>query len=95
MHCIQLLRRREPTDPNEISPNVMAYVYFGIFDGHAGVGAALYASNQLHHIIHEKLVDIVDELLPDAPLIASQVTRDSLIIGALETAFAEMVIIFI
>lgn len=28
------------------------YTYYGLFDGHAGVGAALCAANQLHHIIH-------------------------------------------
>lgn len=28
------------------------YSYLGIFDGHAGVGAALCAANQLHHILH-------------------------------------------
>lgn len=28
------------------------YTYYGIFDGHAGVGAALCAANQLHHILH-------------------------------------------
>lgn len=28
------------------------YTYYGIFDGHAGVGAALCASKQLHHILH-------------------------------------------
>lgn len=32
------------------------YTYYGIFDGHAGVGAALCAANQLHHIIHVNFI---------------------------------------
>lgn len=38
----------------EISGNVISlpYYYFGVFDGHAGWGAAVSAANQLHHIIH-------------------------------------------
>lgn len=28
------------------------YLYFALFDGHAGVGAAICAANQLHHVIH-------------------------------------------
>ncbi|XP_046405295.1 protein phosphatase 1H [Ischnura elegans] len=42
----------------------LPYVYFALFDGHAGYGAAVAAANQLHHIVHEKLVDIIDHLLP-------------------------------
>ena len=30
----------------------LPYYYFGIFDGHAGWGAAVSASNQLHHLLH-------------------------------------------
>ena len=40
----------EPT-PNAAIP----YEYFALFDGHAGVGAALRASRQLHHILHVRL----------------------------------------
>lgn len=35
--------------------------------GHAGYGAALAASHQFHHILHERLVDIID-LLMDLPV---------------------------
>lgn len=30
----------------------ISYSYYGLFDGHAGVGAALSASHDLHHLIH-------------------------------------------
>ncbi|KAK7865981.1 hypothetical protein R5R35_009407 [Gryllus longicercus] len=42
----------------------LPYVYFAMFDGHAGVGAAVAAANQLHHILQEKLIDVIDHLLP-------------------------------
>lgn len=76
----------------------LPYVYFGIFDGHAGYGASLAASNQFHHILHEKLVDIIDLLLPsnvqETPvfplLFHKTVSKDELIVGALESAFYDM-----
>lgn len=33
----------------------LPYYLFGVFDGHAGWGAAVAAANQLHHIIHVSL----------------------------------------
>ena len=81
----------------------LPYTYFGIFDGHAGYGAALAASNQFHHILHEKLVDIIDLLMPKvetkeetAPVIPhpfifhKHISKDELIIGVLESAFTDM-----
>lgn len=76
----------------------LPYVYFGIFDGHAGYGASLAASHQFHHILHEKLVDIIELLLPSAvqetpvfPLLFHKsVSKDELIVGALESAFYDM-----
>lgn len=76
----------------------LPYVYLGIFDGHAGYGASLAASHQFHHILHEKLVDIIELLLPsnvqETPvfplLFHKTVTKDELIIGALESAFYDM-----
>jgi protein phosphatase 1H len=76
----------------------LPYVYFGIFDGHAGFGAALASSHQFHHILHEKLVDIIELLLPSSqqetpvfPLLFHKtVSKDELIIGALESAFYDM-----
>uniref|UniRef100_A0A182N0C2 PPM-type phosphatase domain-containing protein n=1 Tax=Anopheles dirus TaxID=7168 RepID=A0A182N0C2_9DIPT len=84
----------------------LPYTYFGIFDGHAGYGAALAASIQFHYVLHEKLVDVIDLLVPrvecevrSAPpdtllmhpsLFHKQVSKDELIVGALESAFADM-----
>lgn len=76
----------------------LPYVYFGIFDGHAGYGASLAASNQFHHILHEKLVDIIELLLPanthETPVFPlmfhKTVSKDELIVGALEAAFYDM-----
>lgn len=98
--CRQVL-----SDPSKKHPD-LPYTYFGIFDGHAGYGAALAASHQFHHILHEKLVDIIDVLLPrgedengtirpDGGLphpshFYKTVTKDELVIGALESAFFNM-----
>lgn len=76
----------------------LPYYYFGIFDGHAGWGCALAASLQFHHILHEKLVDIIELLIPAAaqetpvfPLLFHKtVSKDELIVGALESAFYDM-----
>ncbi|XP_018320592.1 protein phosphatase 1H [Agrilus planipennis] len=77
----------------ENSPPVkydIPYSYYGIFDGHAGVGAALCAANQLHHILHEKLVDAQDDIWQDFIGKTVSKPRDLLIIGALESGFREM-----
>lgn len=88
----------------------LPYTYFGIFDGHAGYGAALAASKQFIHILHEKLVDCIELLLPregtedltylsksktansflHPSLFQRAVSKDELIIGALESAFTHM-----
>lgn len=77
----------------------LPYTYFGIFDGHAGYGASLAASLQFQHILHEKLVDILELLLPSegqktpvfpAMLFHKTISKDELIVGALESAFYEM-----
>ncbi|GAB6029330.1 hypothetical protein CHUAL_005097 [Chamberlinius hualienensis] len=92
-----------PQDPFLSLP----YVYFGMFDGHAGTGASVAASNTLHHIIHEKLTSIVHLLLPSRTekqenlnndsdynirnfFQEKEISPDSLIVGALETAFWDM-----
>lgn len=78
------------------------YAYFGVFDGHAGCGAALMAVNNLHVHIMEKLHGVKellayenDEKLASAEelseTVISSVTIDSLVIGVLEEAFFEMV----
>lgn len=40
------------------SATCLPYVYFSLFDGHAGVGAAVAAANQLHHILHVSVFHI-------------------------------------
>lgn len=50
-----VLTKVEQNEFGETQKFSIPYTYYGIFDGHAGVGAALCASNQLHHIIHVKL----------------------------------------
>ena len=41
------------SSPEHINPvTCLPYVYFALFDGHAGKGAAVAAVNQLHHILH-------------------------------------------
>ncbi|XP_030379320.1 protein phosphatase 1H [Scaptodrosophila lebanonensis] len=97
--CRQVL-----SDPEHKHPD-LPYTYFGIFDGHAGYGAALAASHQFHHILHEKLVDCIELLLPrdsdneNAKVNPSfphpiyfqrRVSKDELIIGSLEAAFFHM-----
>uniref|UniRef100_A0A2M4AQB9 Putative serine/threonine phosphatase n=1 Tax=Anopheles triannulatus TaxID=58253 RepID=A0A2M4AQB9_9DIPT len=91
------------THPQRKYPD-LPYTYVGIYDGHAGYGAALAAANQFHHILHQRLVDIIDLLWPRGDsddtatgsmphpigLFHRQVSRDELIVGALESAFADM-----
>ncbi|SPP77850.1 protein phosphatase 1H isoform X1 [Drosophila guanche] len=97
--------RRVLSDPEHKHPD-LPYTYFGIFDGHAGYGAALAASHQFHHILHETLVDCIELLLPrdteggengrlnptfPHPIyFQRRVSKDELIIGALESAFFSM-----
>ncbi|KAK3932594.1 Protein phosphatase 1H [Frankliniella fusca] len=46
----------------------MPYTYFALFDGHAGYGAAVAAANQLHNVVHKKLMDVIDHILPPLEL---------------------------
>lgn len=87
-----VLTKVDESEPGNVQKFSIPYTYYGIFDGHAGVGAALCAANQLHHIIHEKLVDAQDDIWTDfnEKRSAHSKPRDLLIIGALESAFLEM-----
>lgn len=69
---VQLLHHSSKDFPD------LPYVYFGIFDGHAGFGASLAASHQFHHILHEKLVDIIELLLPANIVVVIFIESDSL-----------------
>eukprot|EP00095_Tigriopus_kingsejongensis_P012725 maker-scaffold43_size480169-snap-gene-2.24 protein:Tk12725 transcript:maker-scaffold43_size480169-snap-gene-2.24-mRNA-1 annotation:"hypothetical protein DAPPUDRAFT_323991" len=77
------------------------YVYFGIFDGHAGSGCAVMAANELHQTVHKRLMSVLHHLVPGASCPSScaggvmwfpsrNVSVESLIIGALEAAFWDM-----
>lgn len=73
----------------------LPWVYFGIFDGHAGTAVAVAAAAQLHNIIGDKLRQISDilialEFIDDMIDSHQKITVDSLITGALESAFWEM-----
>uniref|UniRef100_A0A670YFK5 Protein phosphatase, Mg2+/Mn2+ dependent 1J n=1 Tax=Pseudonaja textilis TaxID=8673 RepID=A0A670YFK5_PSETE len=102
------------------------FYYWGLFDGHAGSGAAIMASKLLHFHIRDQLQDLVDILQDSsAPPICLQkgpstvltessktslaedaeapnnalprfhmekvVSRESLVVGAIENAFKQMV----
>lgn len=47
-----ILSKATPNEDGSVQKFAIPYTYYGIFDGHAGVGAALCAAFQLHHIIH-------------------------------------------
>lgn len=74
-------------------------IYFGVFDGHAGVGSALFAYHSLHYHIKDKLTEIshmlvltqeeMDQKYLMTGLITS-VDAEKLIMGALEKAFLAM-----
>ena len=79
----------------------LPYAYFGIFDGHAGADAALWAANTLHKHVEAKLdgikqyliqnkTEVVTEDDPSLGYITEPIPKDELIIGALEKAFVEM-----
>jgi serine/threonine protein phosphatase PrpC len=45
--------KKIPSSPERMNPaTCLPYIYFALFDGHAGTGAAVAAANQLHHILH-------------------------------------------
>jgi len=80
---------------------MIPYVLFGIFDGHAGTGAALTSSNTVHCHIKDKLsaikhflaretAKVVAEDDPGLGFITEAIPTESLVIGALEEAFTEM-----
>ena len=72
------------------------YTMFGLYDGHAGAGCAVAASNDLWQVIQAKLENVGPQLVADGREAfetiwpsSKPVSAESLIIGALETAFWE------
>lgn len=106
------LLRRMCNEQNDVISNdtedpcqSLPYVYFAVFDGHAGAGASVAASNTLHHIIQERLTSVIDLLLPSCSVDSNkqqqnrthnnwfpekEISPESLIVGALESAFWDM-----
>lgn len=89
------------TDSEKEITTVIPYVLFGIFDGHAGTGAALMAANTLHFHIKEKLnsikhfvarekANVITEDDPGLGCITEPIPTESLVTGTLEESFAEM-----
>lgn len=89
-------------------PEDINITYFGVFDGHAGSGAAVMASHTLHHIILEKLASIQYFLMNSTieqrqftrsndnrpakwPFTLKDMSVETMVIGALEKAFIDMV----
>ena len=88
-------------DPDKDTPIMIPYIMFGIFDGHAGTGAALTAANSLHFHVKEKLnsikhflarekANVITEDDPGLGCITEPIPTESLVTGSLEEAFAEM-----
>ena len=88
-------------DPEKDTHTIIPYVTFGIFDGHAGTGAALTAANTLHSHVKEKLnsikhfvarekANVITEDDPGLGCITEPIPTESLVQGSLEEAFAEM-----
>lgn len=80
---------------------VIPYVMFGVFDGHAGTGAALMAAHTLHKHIKDKLsavkhflvkeqAEIIAEDDPGLGCIMEPIPKELLVTGALEESFVEM-----
>ncbi|KAI6227298.1 PPM-type phosphatase domain-containing protein [Aphelenchoides fujianensis] len=72
------------SDEENSCPQVQA-AYFGLFDGHAGPAAAVMSANCLHEHVKSRLNGIILTALD------FDITVDSLVVGALEMAFSEMV----
>lgn len=90
-----------PPTGDKTTPTILPYILFGIFDGHAGTGAALTAANTLHrhikgkldavkHFLAQEQAEVIAEDDPGLGCITEPIPTDSLVTGALEEAFAEM-----
>ncbi|KAK3588227.1 hypothetical protein CHS0354_017736 [Potamilus streckersoni] len=75
--------------------------YYGMFDGHAGYGAAIMAANLLHKHLQEKLASVIELILKKLQtsdnlneryqlVLTGNFSVDDLVIGALESAFLAM-----
>jgi len=86
---------------SELSHFEIPYIYFGIFDGHAGSATAVTAANELHQIVHNRLMAVLKHLTNQMQgggtgggggvmwYPTKDISIESLVIGALEAAFWE------
>ena len=89
------------SDPDKDTPTEIPYTMFGIFDGHAGTGAAVMAVHTLHKHVKEKLnsvkhfliqeeAEVIAEDDPGLGCITEPIPKELLVAGSLEEAFVEM-----
>lgn len=89
------------SDTDKESTSLISYVMFGVFDGHAGTGAAMMASHTLHKHIRDKFknirhflvqnqAEVIAEDDPGLGCITEPIPKELLVVGALEEAFVEM-----
>lgn len=83
------------------SQDPIHYVFFGVFDGHAGADAALWAANILHSHVQANLqpikqylikeeTDVITENDPGLGYVTDPIPKDDLVVGALEKSFIDM-----
>lgn len=88
-------------DSDKDHVTTIPYTMFGIFDGHAGTGAATMATHTLSKHIREKLngvkhflvqesAEVIAEDDPGLGCITEPIPKELLVMGTLEEAFVEM-----
>lgn len=88
-------------NPSPSPPTTIPYVLFGVFDGHAGYGAAIMAAHTVHRHIKDKLntvkhflareqAEVICEDDPGLGCITEPIPKELLVTGSLEEAFVEM-----
>ena len=91
----------DPVHSKHPSTTTIPYVMFGVFDGHAGWGAAIMAAHTVHKHIKDKLnnvkhflareqAEVIAEDDPGLGCITEPIPKELLVTGALEEAFVEM-----
>ena len=66
------------------------YTVFAVFDGHAGAGCAVTASNDLWAAVQSRLESVATQLVGEegsTKWFTRTISKESLVIGALESAF--------
>jgi serine/threonine protein phosphatase PrpC len=87
------------SDDDQIT--TVPYIMFGVFDGHAGTGAAVMAAHTLHkhirdkfdsikHFLVQETAEVIAEDDPGLGCITEPIPKELLVIGSLEESFVEM-----